>query len=85
MQHVKKGDRVILTDRNYCATKHYPIWGSPLMCVGTALTTTTGMANIQWDNGAVSSQFLGSLTLYNKEKVVDPNSAFLLRKRKSMG
>lgn len=87
MDKFRAGDRVILTDRNYCATKQCPVWGSTYMCVGTiigitVLATTTGMANIQWDNGTVSSQFLGSLTLHNEEKGADPNRAFLLEKKR---
>lgn len=80
MNNFECGKRVILTDNNYCPTKHCPVWGSSYMCIGTILTTASVMANIQWDNGVVSSHFFKSLTLHNGEKVVDPNRAFLLKK-----
>jgi len=92
MRKIKLGARVILTDKSYCPSQTYPVWESSHMCIGTIIDNTvpttliySTIVKVRWDNGIVSSLFLDSLTLYNKDKRIDPNSAFVLRKMEGMG
>lgn len=82
MKNVKEGDRVILIKAASVPCRGIPLWGSKYGCVGTAMYNAANGVGVRWDNGEISSFFLYKLELYNDGKI-DPNIAFLHRKRGS--
>lgn len=86
MKRIRKGDRVVLTHAVCSPSPSIPLWGSQYECVGTSRGDVEGKnfhIAIDWDNGRTAAFFLYKLKLYwhSDSKKIDPNLAFLHRKR----
>ncbi len=86
-------DRVILTSKDLLPTTEWPVWGSEYSCIGTIVDIVGDyvageMAWVMWDNHKTITKLIRAANLSHfhdgDEKSslpVEPNLAFLLRKK----
>jgi len=90
MSGLNVGDRVILLKVEARPSPKIPLWGSTYMCAGIVRSLANEgegheTASVRWDNGKISVFFTYKLGLYKYTTEIDPNIAFLRKKRGNTG